>query len=170
MPDFEFGDPTPTAGFDVAGRAFEEAKRDPVGPHGPDPGPNRAPRWLVWAVTGGVALAAIGFIADRGWDRQTGPYASWYWPDQAQGLQVPAYGTRWVLDPRQRSVAIADEAMAPAGTFNGTTYYAPTGGGGGAGAELGPVYLRVAPGRYLPLVEGGLTADQLRRQMLEGNP
>lgn len=155
----------PTADFDVTGRAFEEAKVD-ARRH--TPGYGGAPRWVTWAVMGGVALAAAGFIADRGWMRTGAPYASWYWPDQTQSLQVAHGGTRWVLDTRQPSVVVADVNMAPAGVFNGVTYYAPKGGGGGPALEVGPLYIRVGPDRYIPLAQGGPTPEEMKRRMLEG--
>ncbi len=163
-------DETPTADFDVAGRAFEEAK---VGDARRRAGYGyAAPRWVTWAVVGGIALAAAGFIADRGWMRTGAPYASWYWPDQTAGMQIAHGGSRWVLDTRQPSVVVEDTNMAPAGVFNGVTYYAPKGGGGGAGgqaiAEVGPLYIRVGPDRYIPLAQGGPTPEELKRRTLEG--
>lgn len=153
----------PTADFDLAGRAFEEAKarpeRDRYG---------GAPRWVTWAVVGGIALAAAGFIADRGWMRAGAPYASWYWPDETPGLQIAHGGSRWVLDTRQRAVLVADEQMVQVGAFNGVPYYAPRGGGGGPALEVGPLYVRASTGRYIPLVQGGPGADELKRRTLEG--
>lgn len=161
-------DEAATADFDLAGRAFEDAKH---GDHRHDARRGHgAPRWVTWAVVGGIALAAAGFLADRGWMRTGAPYASWYWPDQAPGMQIAHGGSRWVLDTRQRAVLVDDANMAPAGTFNNVTYYAPRGGGGGAGVEPSPLYLRVGPGRYIPLVQGGPTPDELKRGMLEGQP
>jgi hypothetical protein len=153
----------PTADFDVAGRAFEEAKA------GTQPREGGAPRWAAWAVVGGVALAALGFVADHGWERATMPYASWYWPDQAPGMQIAHGGSRWVLDTRQPSVTIADETMEPTGYFNNVPYFAPRGGGGGGADVPAPVYIRVGPDRYIPLVQGGPTPDELRRRLLEGD-
>lgn len=138
-------DEAPTADFDLAGRAFEEAKAGGLRRR------TGAPRWVTWVVLGGIALAAAGFIADRGWMRVGAPYASWYWPDQAPGLQIAHGGSFWLLDTRQPVVNVADADMTPAGYFNGVPYFAPKGGGGGPAMEVGPLYIRVGPDRYLPL-------------------
>ena len=165
-PDEQQGE-APTADFDVAGRAFEDAKAEDVRHHA---GQDGAPRWVTWAVIGFFALAAAGFIADRGWMRTGAPYASWYWPDEAPGLQIAHGGSRWVLDTRQRAVLVEDEHMVPVGTFNNVTYFAPRGGGGGPAEVVGPLYIRVGPDRFIPLVPGGPTVDQMKRRMLEGEP
>ena len=157
-------DEAPTADFDLAGRAFEDAKHDAragMPRHG-------APRWVTWAVVGFVALAAAGFIADRGWMRTGAPYAAWYWPDQSAGMQIAHGGSRWVLDTRQPVVLVDDPNMVVAGTFNTVTYYAPRGGGGGPAEVVGPLYVRVGPGRYIPLVQGGPSPEELKRRLLEG--
>lgn len=129
-----------------------------------------APGWVSWAVLGGIAIVAASFLADGGWSRPGLPYASWYWPDEAPGMQIAHGGSRWVLDTRQPAIAVKDSQMAQAGTFGGMVYFAPKGGGGGPADAVGPVYVRVGPDRYVPLVEGGPAPNELKRRTLEGAP
>ena len=123
---------------------------------------DNAPAWLPWA-----ALLILFAALLIGWGLFSSPSAQQvglYEPSRQAGLVVPYEGRRWVPVDVSQAVRFSDREMEQVATVNGVTLYAhPTRGMGGGGGETvvpdglatqpyGRIYLRMADGRYLPMV------------------
>lgn len=120
------------------------------------------PGWVPLAAL--LAVLAAALMAWGLWSNRPAEQVGLYDPARQASLVVPYEGRSWIPADVDQAVRFSDDEMLQVATVNGVALYAnPDEGAGGGGGDTaipqgletqpyGRIYLRMADGRYLPMV------------------